>query len=84
MGGCWMETRAHTYWEVMGQALSVNALVLLEEHTDDKPIHLCQGLLSLGRASVGPSVLVLCAPLNPPTLAGSQLPTMGVQCPPVT
>ena len=43
------EKRAHTYWEIMGKALPVNALVLLQEHTDDEPIHLCQGdLLSLG------------------------------------
>lgn len=37
------KTRAHTYWEIMGQTLLVNALVLLQEHTDDEPIHLCQG-----------------------------------------
>lgn len=54
VGGCWRETRAHTYWEVMGQALSVNVLILLEEHTDDKPIHLCQGLLSLAGPQLAP------------------------------
>lgn len=43
------KTKAHTYWEIMGQALPVNALVLLQEHTDDEPVHLCQGdLHSLG------------------------------------
>lgn len=41
--GARRKTRAHTYWEIMGQALLVNALVLLQEHTDDEPIHLYQG-----------------------------------------
>lgn len=46
----------------MGQALLVNALILLQERTDDEPIHLCQGdLLSLGEASTGLSVLINCA-----------------------
>lgn len=33
------------YWEIMGKALPVNALVLLQEHTDDEPIHLVLVLL---------------------------------------
>lgn len=68
--GRWRETRAHTYWEVTGQALSVNDLVLFEEHTDDKPIHLCQGLLSSGGVSSGLSALVLCAPQTHPPWQG--------------
>lgn len=40
---------APTNREVVGEAFSVDVLVLLQEHADDEPVHLHQGLFRLGR-----------------------------------
>lgn len=66
-GGAGLTQRGHrgvlTHWEVVGEPLQVDAFVLLQEHTDDEPVHLRRGLLSLGRAHPQPGCLIL--PLPP-------------------
>lgn len=45
-GGDAAPQQVRTHGEVVGEPLQVDVLVLLQEHTDDQPVHLQQGLLS--------------------------------------
>lgn len=73
-GGDAAPQQVRTHGEVVGEPLQVDVLVLLQEHTDDQPVHLQQGLLSPGWRAALPLGLGLVTDSGP---AGSPALPLG-------